>query len=202
MLGANASIMAEHAVAMRDSWREGETLDMDSTAHELTLSISLEIFFGNTLQIDATMLRRVLRLCIIDIASAFLPNRGLRRLVLASFRRLQGAYLKMAEEVVAGVKSARADDTARFDLVSYLARARGEDGEYAFSEEEVVDGVIEMLIASLTTTAATITWATYYLARNPMARRKLEREVDETLAGRTATLRGLRTPPVHGCRHC
>ncbi|WP_419940109.1 cytochrome P450 [Candidatus Palauibacter sp.] len=187
MLDANASIMAEQVVATRDEWRDGEILDMDGTAHELTLSISLEIFFGNTLQVDATMLRRVLKLCGIDIASAMLPSRRLRRLILSSFRRLRGAYRELAEQVLAGVQSARAEDTSRFDLVSYLARATDEDGEHAFSEEEVVDGVIEMLIASLTTTATTITWATYYLARNPVARERLEREVDETLNGRVPT---------------
>ena len=188
LLDSNSSIMAKHAVAMRDGWRDGEILDMVTTAHELTLSISLEIFFGNTLQVDTTMLQRVLRLCIIDIASAMLPSRGLRRMILSSFRRLQRAYRKMAEEILDGIRSARADGTPRFDLVSYLARATDEDGEYAFSEEEVVDGVIEMMIASLTTTATTIAWATYYLARNPVARQKLEGEVDETLNERVPTL--------------
>ena len=187
LLDANAFIMGRHAVAMRERWRDGEILDIDATAHELGLSISIEIFFGNTLRVDATMLQRVLRLCVIDIASALFPSRGLRRLILFSFWRLQGAYHKMTEEVLAGVQSARADDTDRIDLVSYLARATDEDGKYAFSEEEVVDGVIEMLIASLTTTAVTIAWATYYLARNPMERDKLEREIDDTLNGRVPT---------------
>lgn len=152
------------------------------------LSISLRIFFGNTLQVDTTMLRRVLKLCIIDVGSALLPTRGLRRLILLSFRRLQRAYRKMAEEVVTLVESARADAMARSDLVSYLARATDENGELALSEKEAVDEIIEMLIASLVTTATTITWATYYLARNPVVREKLEHEVDETLNGRVPTL--------------
>jgi len=184
MLSANASIMARQVVAMTDTWRDGEIFDMDKTAHELGLSISLEIFFGNALRVDAAMLQRVLRLCMIDIGLGLLPSRGLRRLILFSFRRLQNAYQKMSREVLARIEPARADATPRYDLVSYLARATDEDGAYAFSEEEVVDGVIEMLIASLTTTAATLTWATYYLARNPAARETLEREVDETLNGR------------------
>ena len=187
MLDANASIMARHAAAMRDGWKDGEILDMDGTAHELALSISLEIFFGNTLRVDATMLRRVLRLCMVDIGTALLPSRGARRLILSSFWRLRSAYRQMAEEVLSGVEFARTDGAARFDFVSYMARAKDEDGEYAFSEDEVVDGVIEMLIASLTTTAATIAWATYYLARNPSVREKLEREVDEALNGRAPT---------------
>ena len=187
-LGAYSSIMAEQAVAMRDKWRDGEVFDMENMAHELTLSISLRTFFGSTVQVDTEMLRKVLRLCIIDVGSALLPSRGLRRLILYSFRRLQRAYQSMAEQIVTLTEAARADRTERTDLVSYLARATDEDGEFAFSEEEVVDGVIEMLIASLTTTATTITWATYNLARNPAVREQMEREVDETLNGRVPTL--------------
>ena len=187
MLGTYSSIMAEQGAAMRDSWQDGESLDMYKTAHELTLSISLRIFFGNTLQVDTTMLRRVFKLFVIDLGLALLMGRGLRRLILFSFRRLHRAYREMSEQIITLVKAARADETERVDLISYLARATNEDGEYAFDEVEVVDEALEMLVSSLSTTAVTLTWATYYLSRNPEARERLEREVDETLAGRVPT---------------
>jgi len=187
-LGAYSSIMADQAVAMSNRWRDGEILDMDNAAHDLTLSISLKIFFGNTALVDSEMLRNVLKLCVVDVGSAFLPSHGLRRLILSSFRRLQRAYRSMTEQVGALIESARADATPRSDFVTYMARAVDEDGEFAFSEEEVVDGVVEMLIASLTTTATTIAWATYYLARNRGVREQMEHEVDEILNGRAPTL--------------
>lgn len=187
-LGTYSTIMAEQAAAIWDRLRDGEVFDMENAAQDLTLSISLRVFFGNTVQVDTEMLRKVLKLCVIDVGSSLLPSRSLRRLILHSFRRLQRAYRNMADQVVTLTDTARADKTARNDLVSYLARAGDEDGVFAFSEEEVVDSVIEMLIASLTTTATTITWATYYLARNPGVREQMEREVDETLKGRVPTL--------------
>ena len=187
MLGTYSAIMAEQGAAMRDSWKDGESLDMYKKAHELTLAISLKIFFGNTLHVDTTMLRRVFKLFVIDLGLALLMGRGLRRLILFSFRRLHRAYREMSEQIITLVKDARADETERVDLISYLARATNEDGEYAFNEVEVVDEALEMLVSSLSTTAVTLTWATYYLARNPEARERLEREIDETLAGRVPT---------------
>ena len=187
MLGTYSSIMAEQAAAMMDSWRDGEIFDMYKATHELTLSISLKIFFGNTLPVDTTMLRRVFKLFIIDFGFAFLVGPGLRRLILFSFRRLHHAYRKMREQVVTLVESARADETDRLDLISYLARVTDEDGAFAFNAEEVGDEALEMLVSSLSTTSVTLTWATYYLARNPAVRERLEREVDETLAGRVPT---------------
>ena len=187
MLGTYSSLMAEQAAAMRDRWRDGELFDMYKMAHDLTLAISLKIFFGNILQVDIQMLRRVFKLFFIDIGLSLVMNRGLRRLILVLFWPLHGAYRKMAEQVVTLVESARADETDRSDLISYLARATDEDGAFAYRAEEVVDGALEMLVASLGTTAATITWATYYLARNPEVRERLEREVDETLTGRVPT---------------
>ena len=187
-LSTYSSIMADQAVAMRNRWSDGEIFDMDNAAHELTLSISLKIFFGNTALVDTEMLRKVLKLCVVDVGSAFLPSHGLRRLILSSFRSLQRAYRSMNEQVVGLIEAARADGTPRSDFVAYMARATDEDGEFAFSQEEVVDGVVEMLIASLTTTATTIAWATYYLARKPSVRERMEHEVDQTLNGRVPTL--------------
>lgn len=187
MLGSYSSLMAEHAVAMRDSWKDGELFDVYKMAHELTLSISLKIFFGNTLQFDTVMLRRVFDLFIIDFGLAMLMGRGLRRLILGSFRRHHHAYRTMREQVAKLVEAARGDDTVRTDLVSYLARATDEKGEFVNNQEEVGDGALEMLVSSLATTAVTISWAAFYLAQNPAARERLEREVDETLAGRVPT---------------
>ena len=183
LLSAYSSIMAEEAVAMRDSWRDGETFDIYEAAHAVTLSISLRIFFGGELQIDTVMLRRVFNLFMIDIGLSMLMGRPLRAMILRACRPHQYAYRKLNEQVATLVEAAREDDTERTDLISYLARATDEEGQYAHTVEEVGDGALEMLVSSLSTTAVTITWATYYLSQNPVARERLEREVDEALAG-------------------
>ena len=182
-LPAHCSVMAEQAVAVRDGWKDGEVFDMEVAAHDLILSVSRKIFLGDNVQVDTETLQRVLRLCLVDIGTAVIPSRGLRRLILSSLPRFWGAYRDVADQVASLVASARADGAPRSDLVSYLARAIDDAGEYVCSVEDVVDSVVEMMIASTTTTAATISWATYYLSRNPAVRQRMEREVDETLSG-------------------
>ena len=187
MMSAYSTIMAEEAVAMRDGWKGDEPFDMYKAAHALTLSVSLRIFFGGELRVDTVMLRRVFNLFIIDFGLAMLMGRGVRRMILGSFRRHHRAYQALCEQVATLVEIARADDAERPDLISYLARATEEDGQYAHTTEEVGDGALEMLVSSLATTAVTMTWAIYYLAQNPAARERLEREIDEVLDGRVAT---------------
>lgn len=187
-LATYSSIMADQAVAMRNRWNDGEIFDVDNMAHELTLSISLKIFFGDKALVDAEMLKKVLKLCVVDAGSALLPSQGLRRLILSSCRRLRRAHRNMTEQVAALIESARAEGSLRSDFVTHMALATDENGEFAFSRDEVADEVVEMLLASLVTTATTMGWATYYLARNRTLRERIEHEVDDTLKGRVPAL--------------
>ena len=188
MLRTYSSVMAEQAVAMRDGWRDGQTLDMYKVAHGLTLANSLKIFFGGLLQLDTETLQRMTSLITIDFGLSMVIGRGPRRWILPVFRRRHRAYRKMREHVEIMVESARADETDRSDFVTYMARITDEDGGYAYSKEEVGDGAFEMVVSSEATTGVALTWATYYLAQYPAARERLEREVDETLGGRVPTL--------------
>ena len=187
-LATYTSIMAERAVALRESWRDGERLDIVHEARKHTLSVSQEIFFGNTVRIGAETVPSVVKLAMIDAGLAIFPSRSLRLLILNSCRRLQQAYAGIAEQVRELSESARTDGGHRTDLVAHLARATDEDGEFALNEKDVLDSVIEMILASFLTSTATLAWTTYHLALNPSVRERLEQEVDEVLDGRTPTL--------------
>ncbi|MEO3790202.1 cytochrome P450 [Nonomuraea sp. B10E15] len=72
-------------------------------------------------------------------------------------------------------------------------RASGEYGSDAagrllgggLSEAEVSDNLRTLLLAGSDTTGQALAWTMYELARHPQARRAVEREVDEVLAGQT-----------------
>ena len=53
-----------------------------------------------------------------------------------------------------------------------------------FTEAELRDEVLAIIVASHVTIAATMTWCTYHLGRNPDVRARLEEEVDTVLGGR------------------
>ena len=186
-LAQYAGIMAERAIAKREEWRPGQIIDADREMRQLTLSISLEVFFEDKTRIDNDMAKNLIDLLILDFQLALLPGRQLIKRVLPRYRRLMRLKEPMDDIIQASIRAARAD-SARTDLVAFLVHATDEGGEAAFDDLEVLDEVIEMLMASHETTGATLAWAFYFLSRNPAVRERMEREIDAVLEGRTPTL--------------
>lgn len=74
------------------------------------------------------------------------------------------------------------------DLLSILAAQRAANGARPADDKQMRDELMTLLLAGHETTAATLAWTWYELARNPEAARRVEGEVDEVLAGRPATV--------------
>jgi cytochrome P450 len=75
------------------------------------------------------------------------------------------------------------------DILSMLVFAKDEEGEGArFTDEEIHDEAVTLLVAGHETTGATLAWAFHLLARNPEAYERLHREVDEALGDRLPTV--------------
>ena len=183
-----AAIMAERAIAKREEWRPGQIVDADREMRQLTLSISLEVFFEDKTRIDNAMAKNLIDLLILDFQLALLPCRQVIKRALPRYRRLMRLKEPMDEIIRASIRAARADAGGRTDLVAFLVHATDERGAPAFDEFEVLDEVIEMLMASHETTGCTLAWAFYFLSRNPSVRERMEEEIDAVLGGRTPTL--------------
>ena len=67
-------------------------------------------------------------------------------------------------------------------------RVTGKDDEFALNDKDVLDSVVEMILASFLTSSATLAWTMYHLARNRSVRERLEQEIDEVVGGRTPTI--------------
>ena len=183
-----AAIMAERAIAKREEWRPGQIVDADREMRQLTLSISLKVFFEDKTRIDNDMAKNLIDLLILDFQLALLPCRQVIKRALPRYRRLMRLKEPMDEIIRASIRAARADAGERTDLVAFLVHATDERGAPAFDEFEVLDEVIEMLMASHETTGCTLAWAFYFLSRNPSVRERMEEEIDAVLGGRTPTL--------------
>ena len=188
-LAGYAATMAGRAVAKREEWRPGQVVDADREMRDLTLSISLRVFFDDRTRIDVRMARDLIALLVLDFKLALLPGRAAIKRALPRYRRLLRRKEPLDEIVLASIRAARAAPPGtRTDLTAFLACAADEGGAPAFSELEVLDEVIEMLMASHETTGATLAWACWFLDRNPSARLALEQEVDAVLEGRPPVL--------------
>ena len=86
------------------------------------------------------------------------------------------------------IRKARSDTEERSDLVSFLVNATDEDGiDEPLSDEEVRDESYILILAGHETTASALAWSFYHLSRNPEARERLEKEMDDVLDGRSPT---------------
>ena len=184
-----AAIMAERAIAKREEWHRGQIIDADREMRHLTLSISLEVFFEDKTRIDNEMAKNLIDLLILDFQLALLPGRQLIKRVLPRYRRLMRLKEPMDDIIRASIRAARANAGERTDLVAFLVHATDEStAAPAFDEFEVLDEVIEMLMASHETTGCTLAWAFYFLSRNPSVRERMEQEIDAVLGRQTPTL--------------
>lgn len=98
-----------------------------------------------------------------------------------SLRRLEA----LVEEMMRG------RDAGDGDLLSLLAAQRETNGARPADDKQIRDEVMTLLLAGHETTAATLAWTWYELARNPEAARRVRAEADEVLAGRPATAEDL-----------
>nr|MDT0527059.1 cytochrome P450 [Streptomyces sp. DSM 41633] len=73
------------------------------------------------------------------------------------------------------------------NLLALLIAAEDPETGYRYSDLEIRDEVMTFLGAGFETTAAALAWTWYLLSRNPDARDRLGRELDDVLGGREPT---------------
>jgi len=113
----------------------------------------------------------------------------------ARARRMRDGRDHVDEVIRALITQRRlAGDTAELgDLLSRLLAARDEDDGSSFTDEEVRDEAVTMLLAGHDTTAATLGWALALLAQYPEEQALARAEVDEMLGERPAGAGDLRS---------
>lgn len=169
----------------RDALSDGEHIDMDHLATDLSLSIASRAFFGDDMGIGTRLMK--------DYLASFRWMFGLSHI---PFEKLARAFphprtisarrhiAEFHEAVCENIRRTR-ESSGRSDLISHLVTAwDAERPDWDFTEAELRDEVLAIIVASHVTIAATMTWCTYHLGRNPDVRARLEEEVDTVLGGR------------------
>jgi cytochrome P450 len=187
--------MGDYTEALLAGWTDGETRDVQVDMTEVTLRIICEAMLGVGLDDDRV---ETVRESLEPLGARFEPD-PLRFLlpdwVPTRENREYDAALGTMEEMIDDIVAERRGtqghgDDAPDDLLSVLLRAQ-ERGEQ--DDEQIRDEVMTILLAGHDTTALTLTYAWYLLARHPEAERRLHEEVDEVLPdGRPPTLAQVR----------
>ena len=213
-LDGYAELMAELTAAEVGTWRPGEQLLLGPAMMRLTLEIVARSLFGTGAADDAERIAHSMGIAIDRIERTMLP--GLDRLDgsglpwFRAFGRAADDLAVIAERLVAERRArARSGDAAPVDvatarrdedLLGLLLALRDEDGS-AFSDDEVRDEALTLILSGHETTANALTWAFSYLAAEPATRAALEAEADAQAwldEGRTPTVEELMAAPYAG----
>lgn len=160
------------------SWPQGDDFHVFPAIKQLTLDVATRTFMGAQLQSDADRLNTAFVACVrAGTAGVRFPVPGLRWARGLAGRKVLEDFLYPQ---LPAKRAAVADD-----LFSALCHARGEGGEQ-FTDDDVVNHMIFLLMAAHDTSTITITAMAYYLAKHPEWQ---ERCRAESLALGTPTIR-------------
>ncbi|MGH8959697.1 MAG: cytochrome P450 [Jatrophihabitantaceae bacterium] len=164
------------------SWRDGDRFRFYPAVKQLTLDIATRTFMGAQLGAEADRLNRSFVDCVragTAIVRVNVP--GLRWSRGLTGRRRLEAFLYPQ------LPAKRASE--QNDLFSALCHARSEDGEQ-FSDADVVNHMIFLLMAAHDTTTITMSTMAYYLAKYPQWQERCRAE-SEALGSPTVDYRDL-----------
>ena len=191
---AYAPTMAEYTRDMVRAWKEGEQRDVRKEMVGLTLRVVAKTLFDTDVAGDSDTINQAM----VDISEALIdhaqtpiptprwwPSERNRRMVRA---------LDAMDEVIARLVAARRKDGEdRGDLMSHIVFATDEQG--GMSEKQMRDELMTLIFAGHETTAHTLTWAWYLLAKNRDKLAVAQREIDQTIGRRPIREDDLRKLP-------
>jgi cytochrome P450 len=162
----------------------GASFDLVPELSRLTLRILGRCLFERELTDEADAVGGALQVVLhhtIEKLAALIPLPG--ALPTPKNLRFRAALRALDRVVLSLIDERRRGGADRGDLLSMLLAARDEETGEGLSDRQLRDEVMTLLLAGHETTAMALSWTFYLLSLHPDARRKLEHELDATLAG-------------------
>jgi len=182
-----AATMVDYTERMLQGWRGGEERDAHQEMMRLTLEIVAKTLFDADVERDAQEVGKSLEL-LLEIGANF------RRTIFVPHWLPTPTNLRVRREVkqiekilyrIIAERRASARDAG--DLLSMLLSAQDEDGS-RMTDRQLRDETITLFLAGHETTASTLSWTWWLLARHPEVEAKLHAELDAVLGDRAPTL--------------
>jgi cytochrome P450 len=196
-MAAYSQVMASYAEQTAERWQElgnGATVNMAQEMMRLTLAIVGKALFDADVEGEAAEIGQALTEALHAVNRLLLPGGELsEKLPLPASQRAEQARQRLDATIYRIIAQRRASAQDRGDLVSMLLAAQDEEG--GMSDGQVRDEAMTLFLAGHETTANALTWTWYLLSQNPAEERRLHKELDQVLAGRTPTLDDLPNLP-------
>lgn len=173
-------MIQDMALQAVDRWAPGQRLVMRDEAMTIALDIILRAIFGVVDAGRMALFRRKVRDFVDTLGDPAFLTMALFRLdwmrlgPVGRFYRAKEALDALIFELIA---ERRADRAHRTDILGHLIDATYDDGS-TLTDVALRDNLVTNLIAGHETSAVTMTWAMYWLARMPEVRARLLDELD------------------------
>ncbi|VTT98372.1 cytochrome p450 : Cytochrome P450 family protein OS=Hyphomicrobium denitrificans 1NES1 GN=HYPDE_29763 PE=3 SV=1: p450 [Gemmataceae bacterium] len=190
-----APVMTDLTNAMLARWRTGTAVSVHTEFGALTSAIALKTLFGLDDPGDRAAFVERLRAAFLLLTGRFeklvnfplwvpTPHNVRIRRAVAHLRRVVDGF----------IATARARKEPGNDLLSRLVAAQDHDGS-RMTEDQIRDEAMTLYLAGHETTALTLAWSWFLLAKHPDAERKLVEEWARVLGGRAPTTDDLHNLP-------
>jgi cytochrome P450 len=184
-IASYASTMVRLAERRTAEWRDGETRDVHADMSQLALDIAAATLFGeDEMESETHEVSRALQDLTANFGGwffriihlpGFIPTPG-------NIRRERAA--RRLDNIIYDLIRRRRNGGARDDLLGILLNARDEDDGTRMTDRQLRDEAMTLFLAGHDTTALTLSWGWYLLARHPEVARALSKEADAVLGGR------------------
>jgi len=183
-----ADMIVAESLRVRDSWHDGQQLDVAQEMMDLTLRIVARTLFNTELGEEARELaqavNRIMRLYNYLVALPAVET--LIHLRVPGLADFTGAKRKVDTIVYGMIERHRQAPNDSGDLLDMMLRAAADSPAptEGTADELLRDQVITIFLAGYETVANALTWTWYLLSQNPTAYQKLFQEIDQVLEAR------------------
>jgi cytochrome P450 len=188
-----ATAMVDRVAAVIGSWEAAHPVNVHAELVRATLATAGATLLGTDVEDDVDLVEGALADLLSAYKLAFVPfGWRLQRLPFGPPRRLRRGRAALHGLVDRMIDERRTTGSAGADLLSSLAL---DDGPDRFSDAELRDHAVTLLLAGHETTANALAFACHLLATEPQVQTAVHAEVDDVLAGRLPTAADLERLP-------
>src|SRR5258705_404443 len=164
-----AEAMVQEAARVRDSWIDGQVIDIHQQMMELTLAIAGRTLFGADVQKQVHEIGAAMSISVGMFTRAMMPWAPiLNRLPLPSNMRFRKAQRLLFDTIDGIIQQRRRGGGNNGDFLSMLLAARDLEGDGSgMSDQQLRDDAIIIFTAAHETTANALTYTWPLLARHP-----------------------------------
>ncbi len=193
-IASYAQIMVNEALQITALWQDGAVRDLEKDMDRMTLAIVTGALFHDDGASKAHLIAEGIRQLQEFGTQQMAAIIQLPEWIQTPLRRKQkSGSAVLREAILQVIRARRTSGENKADLLSMLINAKDEESGQGMDDETICNEVLTLYLAGYDTTALTLTFTWYELARHPEIEAKFHAELAQVLGERLPTLADLRS---------